>query len=30
VIDRDGGLVVTLPETVEAGADELATALQAA
>jgi uncharacterized protein YuzE len=30
VIDRDGRLVVTVPEIVEAGADELAPALQAA
>ena len=30
VIDRDGRLVVTVPETVEASADELAPALQAA
>jgi len=30
VIDRDGRLVVTIPETVEASADELAPALQAA
>lgn len=28
VIDRDGRLVVTVPETVEASADELAPALQ--
>jgi uncharacterized protein YuzE len=30
VVDRDGRLVVTVPETVEASADELAPALQAA
>ena len=30
VIDRDGRLVVTVPEIVEASADELAPALQAA
>jgi uncharacterized protein YuzE len=30
VIDRDGRLVVTVPEPVEASADELAPALQAA
>ncbi len=30
VLDRDGRLVVTVPETVEASADELAPALQAA
>ena len=30
VLDRDGRLVVTVPETVEASADELAQALQAA
>ena len=30
VIERDGRLVVTVPETVEASADELAPALQAA
>jgi len=30
VIDRDGRLVVTVPETVEASADELAPALQSA
>lgn len=30
VLDRDGRLVVTVPETVEASADELASALQAA
>jgi uncharacterized protein YuzE len=30
VIDRDGRLVVTVPEIVEASADELAAALQAA
>ena len=30
VLDRDGRLVVTVPETVEASADELAGALRAA
>lgn len=30
VIDRDGRLIVTIPETVEASADELAPALAAA
>jgi hypothetical protein len=30
VLDRDGRLVVTVPETVEASADELAPALAAA
>lgn len=30
VIDRDGRLIVTVPETVEASADELAPALAAA
>jgi hypothetical protein len=30
VLKRDGRLVVTVPETVEASADELAPALQAA
>jgi hypothetical protein len=30
VLDRDGRLIVTVPETVEASADELAAALQAA
>jgi uncharacterized protein YuzE len=30
VLDRDGRLVVTVPETVEASADDLAPALQAA
>ena len=30
VLNRDGRLVVTVPETVEASADELAPALQAA
>jgi uncharacterized protein YuzE len=30
VLDRDGRLVVTVPETVEASADELAPALTAA
>jgi uncharacterized protein YuzE len=30
VIERDGRLIVTVPETVEASADELAPALQAA
>ena len=30
VIDRDGRLVITVPETVEASADELAPALAAA
>jgi uncharacterized protein YuzE len=30
VLDRDGRLIVTVPETVEASADELAPALQAA
>jgi hypothetical protein len=30
VLDRDGRLVVTVPETVEASADELAPALRAA
>jgi uncharacterized protein YuzE len=30
VLDRDGRLVITVPETVEASADELAPALQAA
>lgn len=30
VIDRDGRLIVTVPETVEASADELAPALTAA
>lgn len=30
VLDRDGRLVVTVPETVEASADELAPALQVA
>ena len=29
VLDRDGRLIVTVPETVEASADELAPALQA-
>lgn len=30
VLNRDGRLIVTVPETVEASADELAPALQAA
>jgi len=30
VLDRDGRLIVTVPETVEASAEELAPALQAA
>jgi hypothetical protein len=30
VVERDGRLIVTVPETVEASADELAAALQAA
>jgi hypothetical protein len=30
VLDRDGRLIVTVPETVEASADELAPALAAA
>ena len=30
VLDRDGRLIVTVPDTVEASADELAAALQAA
>lgn len=30
VIDRDGRLIITVPETVEASADELAPALAAA
>jgi uncharacterized protein YuzE len=30
VLDRDGRLIVTVPETVEASADELAAALHAA
>jgi hypothetical protein len=30
VLDRDGRLIITVPETVEASADELAAALQAA
>jgi hypothetical protein len=30
VLDRDGRLIITVPETVEASADELAPALQAA
>ena len=30
VVERDGRLVVTVPETVEASADELAPALEAA
>jgi hypothetical protein len=30
VLDRDGRLIVTVPETVEASADELAPALRAA
>ena len=30
ILDRDGRLLVTVPETVEASADELALALQAA
>jgi hypothetical protein len=30
VLDRDGRLILTVPETVEASADELAPALQAA